>query len=234
MQDIAADNVARMRTMQPGGPYFLAGQCFGGRVVYEMARQLEAAGERVGLLIMLDASAPFFNRSGRRRGERVGLRRTSRWDFLTRYVYDRMKRHVAAFMRLRGSERREFLRDKFAAARTIIGTGDLFRGDRRQFGRRAVYAANLKAGRDYVPGPFGGPTLLYLTRDREIKGERNYRLDWLTLVPQIGAPIYVGGRHSGDMQNPPHVYELADLVNKELEATQAKEEGVPLKTRAVS
>jgi thioesterase domain-containing protein len=235
MQDVAADNVARMRRIQPQGPYFLAGQCFGGRVVYEMARQLEAAGERVGMLFMLDASSPFFNRQGQRRGERTTvLRPTSRWDFLTRYVLDRMKRHVNRFMRLKGPERRAFIREKFSAAKTILQTGDLFRGDRRQFARRAVYAANLKVGRNYVPGPFGGPTILCLTRDREVKGPRNYRLDWLTLVPQIGAPVYMGGRNSGDMQNPPYVYELADLVNRELEAAHAKENSVRIEeARAV-
>ena len=82
MKDIAADNVARIRTVQPTGPYFLAGQCFGGRVVYEMARQLETAGERIGVVLMLDASSPFFGRNGRRRGERGVVRRSSRWDFL--------------------------------------------------------------------------------------------------------------------------------------------------------
>ena len=40
MEDIAADNIARIRTVQPRGPYYLAGACFGGRVAYEMARQL--------------------------------------------------------------------------------------------------------------------------------------------------------------------------------------------------
>lgn len=236
MQDVAADNVARMRKIQPQGPYFLAGQCFGGRVVYEMARQLEAAGERVGMLFMLDASSPFFNRQGQRRGEQTTvLRRTSRWDFLTRYVLDRMKRHVNRFMRLKGPERRAFIREKFSAAKTILQTGDLFRGDRRQFARRAVYAANLKVGRNYVPGTFGGPTILCLTRDREIKGPRNYRLDWLTLVPQIGAPVYMGGRDSGDMQNPPYVYELADLINRELEAVYHLHAAVaPASRRAVA
>ena len=118
--------------------------------------------------------------------------------------------------------------------RAIITSGDLFRGDRKQFGRRAVYSANLKAGRNYVPGPFAGPAVLYLTRNREIKGEHNYRLDWLDLVPQLGTPVWVGGRNSGDMQNPPHVYELADHVNRVLEAAHATEGVEPEKARAVS
>jgi thioesterase domain-containing protein len=224
MKDVAADNVARIRQAQPRGPYFLGGQCFGGRVAYEMARQLEAAGERVALLLMLDASSPFFDRSGRRRGERVPRRRGSRLGFLTRYVFDRMRRHITLLVTLRGAERTAFVREQTAGLRTIIGTGDLFRGDRRQFGHQAVYAANRKAGRDYVPGPYGGPAILYLTRNREIKGARNLRLDWLDLVPQLGSPVWVPGRHSGDMLNPPNVHELAVVVNEALEAAHATEE----------
>jgi thioesterase domain-containing protein len=224
MKDVAADNIARIRQAQPRGPYFLGGQCFGGRVAYEMARQLEAAGERVALLLMLDASSPFFDRSGRRRGERVPRRRGSRLGFLTRYVFDRMRRHITLLVTLRGAERTAFVREQIAGLRTIIGTGDLFRGDRRQFGHQAVYAANRKAGRDYVPGPYGGPAILYLTRNREIKGARNLRLDWLDLVPQLGSPVWVPGRHSGDMLNPPNVHELAVVVNEALEAAHATEE----------
>jgi thioesterase domain-containing protein len=46
-----------VRRFQPNGPYYLGGYCFGGNVAYEMARQLVAQGETVGLVAMLD-SAP--------------------------------------------------------------------------------------------------------------------------------------------------------------------------------
>src|SRR6476620_5908589 len=41
VEDIAKDNLAAIRALQPTGPYFLAGACYGARVAYEMARQLE-------------------------------------------------------------------------------------------------------------------------------------------------------------------------------------------------
>jgi thioesterase domain-containing protein len=40
--------------VQPKGPYFLAGFSFGGLVAYEMAQQLLARGEKVGLLVLFD------------------------------------------------------------------------------------------------------------------------------------------------------------------------------------
>src|SRR5258707_751995 len=50
IEEMAAHYVADLRAFQPGGPYCLGGYCFGGYVAYEMARQLDAQGERAALL----------------------------------------------------------------------------------------------------------------------------------------------------------------------------------------
>jgi amino acid adenylation domain-containing protein len=50
--------VAAVRGAQPEGPYRIGGWSMGGIVAYEMARQLEAQGETVELLVVIDASAP--------------------------------------------------------------------------------------------------------------------------------------------------------------------------------
>lgn len=44
--------------MQPHGPYLLGGFSGGGLTAWEMARQLEAAGETVSLLVLLDTPLP--------------------------------------------------------------------------------------------------------------------------------------------------------------------------------
>jgi aspartate racemase len=51
----AAESIAEMRKVQPHGPYFLAGTCQGAHIAFEMTRQLERAGERVGAIAVLDA-----------------------------------------------------------------------------------------------------------------------------------------------------------------------------------
>jgi thioesterase domain-containing protein len=55
LRDLAADYVERIRTVQPDGPYRLAGWSFGGVVAHAMAARLQDEGERVDLLAMLDA-----------------------------------------------------------------------------------------------------------------------------------------------------------------------------------
>ncbi len=55
---MAADYLAEMRMLQPHGPYFLVGECFGGIVVYEVACQLESKGEEVAVLVLMDTQRP--------------------------------------------------------------------------------------------------------------------------------------------------------------------------------
>ena len=57
MEALARLYVEQVREEQPHGPYLLAGWSLGGVVAYEMARQLEALGEQVGLLALIDSYA---------------------------------------------------------------------------------------------------------------------------------------------------------------------------------
>lgn len=58
VEDIAARYVALIRERVPEGPYHLAGLCFGGLIAFEVARQLQAMGERVDTVAIFDATLP--------------------------------------------------------------------------------------------------------------------------------------------------------------------------------
>ncbi|WP_155968552.1 alpha/beta fold hydrolase [Kamptonema formosum] len=62
IEDMAADYIKEMRTVQPYGPYFLAGYSLGGAVAFEMARQLVRSGEKVAMLAVFDTYSPTLNR----------------------------------------------------------------------------------------------------------------------------------------------------------------------------
>jgi acetoacetyl-CoA synthetase len=55
IEDMARYSLDAVRQVQPHGPYLLAGYSLGGLVTLEMARQLIADGEKIGLLAMLDS-----------------------------------------------------------------------------------------------------------------------------------------------------------------------------------
>ena len=54
VSEMAARYLDAVRVVQPEGPYMLGGWSFGGLVAYEMAQQLQRAGQEVGLLALID------------------------------------------------------------------------------------------------------------------------------------------------------------------------------------
>ena len=58
IEDIAADYIQAIKTVQLKGPYYLGGHSFGGQVAFEMAQQLLALGDQVALVAIFDTPAP--------------------------------------------------------------------------------------------------------------------------------------------------------------------------------
>jgi amino acid adenylation domain-containing protein len=56
IESMAASYIEAIRTVQPQGPYRLLGYSFGGLVAYEMAHQLQRAGEQVEHLVLVDTA----------------------------------------------------------------------------------------------------------------------------------------------------------------------------------
>ncbi|MFI9509807.1 amino acid adenylation domain-containing protein [Nocardia sp. NPDC052566] len=55
IEEFAERYVREIRAVQPSGPYHLLGWSFGGLIAHAMAAQLEAAGDEVGVVALLDA-----------------------------------------------------------------------------------------------------------------------------------------------------------------------------------
>ncbi|MEP7124838.1 MAG: HAD-IIIC family phosphatase [Byssovorax sp.] len=58
VEAMADEYIAAMRSVQPRGPYLLAGWCLGGKVAFEMASRLVAAGDEVAALVLFDTLPP--------------------------------------------------------------------------------------------------------------------------------------------------------------------------------
>lgn len=56
MQEMARDYADQIRMTQPAGPYHLLGMSLGGNVAFAVAEELERRGQRIGLLVILDAN----------------------------------------------------------------------------------------------------------------------------------------------------------------------------------
>jgi polyketide synthase PksN len=58
IEGLAALYIAAIRSVQAQGPYHLGGWSMGGVIAYEMARQLQQAGEQVGTLALIESYTP--------------------------------------------------------------------------------------------------------------------------------------------------------------------------------
>jgi amino acid adenylation domain-containing protein len=57
VEEMAAAHIEVMRSVQPEGPYLIGGWCIGALMAYEVARQLDEAGQAVDALILMDAGS---------------------------------------------------------------------------------------------------------------------------------------------------------------------------------
>lgn len=62
IKEMAELYLDEIQSLQPDGPYYLCGFCYGGIVAYEMAKYLNKERYNVGLLLFIDTGAPVINR----------------------------------------------------------------------------------------------------------------------------------------------------------------------------
>ena len=101
IEKMAALYVKEMREFSPQGPYLLGGASFGGYILYEMARQLEAVGIKPALVAMFDVTVP---------GSREILQAREKYcRFLTQ-----VRNGGFRYLRRKISEKSIYFRDRFA------------------------------------------------------------------------------------------------------------------------
>lgn len=79
VEEMAAAHLETLRAICPHGPYLVGGFCLGGIVAYELAQQIAAGGERVEMLLLIDAE-PEDNTLRLARSLYQSLGRRFKWD----------------------------------------------------------------------------------------------------------------------------------------------------------
>ncbi|MEO6086808.1 MAG: thioesterase domain-containing protein [Umezawaea sp.] len=142
--EMAARYLREIRAVQPHGPYLLVGPCAGGRVAYEVARQLEEVGERVAVLALINAMPPGTNDLD----ASWGLR-----DFYDFRLASLRKQFDVPHL---DADRDRVLR---AMVETAKIDADMDPDDLHW--RQAVWAAGNFAQEHYEPRPYGGHVTVF-------------------------------------------------------------------------
>lgn len=202
VEDMAAHYIRDIRAIQPEGPYYLGGWSFGGNIAFEMAQQLQAAGQKVAFLALIDAENVPAKPPSPESPVVVGS-----LGFISR----RIRFHLEMLGRLESGARLPYFRKKASIAfRWIwLKLGKFYQSIRHPM-PEAAYAATERAAERYVPKPYEGSVTLFCTSEWVTTFHDPY-LGWGSLCPGGLETLEVPGDHYSVVTEP-HVRTLARKI----------------------
>ena len=197
IEDMAAHYVQEITEFQPEGPYFVGGYSLGGVIVYELARQLSAAGHRVALAASLVPHFP--GHPTRTRSHAAFFRRRIQFhlDNLLEagirgapgYIVDRLRRRVRA---VGDAPPPPPSPQAPSSLPTVL---------------REIHELNRHAVATYVPQPYPGRLTVFVARRLDSVGPNDHRVPSGLALGGVEVHKVPGGHQT--MIDEPHVRVLA-------------------------
>lgn len=195
LEDIATALVRKLRRIQPRGPYFLGGWCADGIFAYEVAQQLSAQGEKVGLLVLFDAWNParWKEYSGL---ERSRIRLRLRGGNIFTNLWRHNLRETLADYKWRLKFRSLRHRIWYIYYRFLLAVQGQIDDRFREFFKVGYFTV-----RDYIPKPYSERTLLIRSGPDAQRAE-DPGLGWSGLLVGKSEFQFVPGGHKGIFLEP--------------------------------
>jgi thioesterase domain-containing protein len=215
IEEMAADYIREIRSLQPEGPYYLGGFCFGGIIAFEMARQLHEAGQKVAMLALFDTVIGQARR-----------RQPVRW------LLKRLRFHLATFTRLPGRERTAHTRwlTREVGKRLNRRLWTIAHRTYQRMGHplpptlRNLQMVNRQALLEFAPRPYPGRVTLFWAQDRSESSDCDPAVAWARWATG-GVEVHeVPGGHDAIVKEP-YVQILAEKLRICLERAQAEANG---------
>ena len=214
VEDMAAYYLQEIRKIQPKGPYYLSGYCFGGMVAYEMARLLRTQEEEVGFLALFNSPAPGslegwpLSCLKRRFTHELGKLRA----LPAREKLDVFGHKAAGLYRLvRGTFTRALWRVLPKASSASAGNGS-----RRLL---SVGDLNVLAARAYHPAAYPGRIILFLTEEVGSRYAIDPERGWSDLA-EDGIELHPVAGDNVSFFHPDNIGTLADKLRFCIERAQ--------------
>jgi thioesterase domain-containing protein/acyl carrier protein len=206
IEDMAAQYIKEIQSLQPQGPYFLGGHSFGGIVAFEMAQQLHAQGQKVALLALFDSYSPKFLEN-------------------TPFFLYRLYIHALNISQLGLKEKLIYIPGKMQLAinKVIQTINDRFgqwfgcpSSDWLPEQYKVISDNNQEAFRNYLPNIYPGRVTLFRSILRHTKYYNDPQMGWGELATG-GVEIHeIPGDHE-TMISEPHVRILAEKLQASLD-----------------
>jgi amino acid adenylation domain-containing protein len=221
IETAATEFLEHVRSVQPCGPYRFAGYSSGGLLALEMARQLEASGERAEFVGLIDSGLPT------KIENQVPISRASRWCGFVRSVpslvrelwsmpRDQRLRRVHSFV-LRLLRRNKGAEAEAGEALTERDIRECFAEDISVFSseRLELIRRHFDAIERYEPSSYAGDAHLFRSTRQPVFGTQSPTLGWERLIAGRLTVTNVFGAHAVLMKRP-HATELAHALGAAL------------------
>ncbi len=212
IKEMAAHYLNELREVQPEGPYLLGGRSSGGTIAFEIACQLEAAGEEVALLALLDTfPAGYFKLlpGNSSLGQRLA-RRAKKWQS-----------HLTNLRGLNAADKVQYLATKLRYAPAKAKHKIYRRAYKiyQKIGRplptvlKNIEEINFTAVKDYKPQIYSGDVTLLLASD--LTADYDSKDGWRELVRGNIETHEIPGNHLNIIKEP-GVRVLAEKLHESL------------------
>ncbi|QGW64628.1 amino acid adenylation domain-containing protein [Lysobacter soli] len=203
VEKMAERYVREIRSVQPHGPYHLAGGSMGGIIAFEMAQQLMAAGETVGMLGLVDTSA----------------------EFGIRYRAQAQRGFSGRVQRLHRRMQGQTLGERIATLGGVVG-GRLQASKLRQQAQQArdageelphnvryaeLEATHMRAYVKYFVKPYAGGIVLFRADNQPPELSAKPKLGWEAMCGNVHV-VPIPGDHQGMIESPALVAKLAAAI----------------------
>ncbi|WP_187650141.1 non-ribosomal peptide synthetase, partial [Xenorhabdus indica] len=201
--------VQAIRQMQPHGPYHLLGHSFGGWIAFEIALQLQAQGERVTDLILVDSRAPDLQDSVPKAVGRVET-------FMKLIdIYNMMLTQPLPFTR-QDFENQESDEQIQLLLRTLVNVGIFPAHASMSLLQGIVQVMQANLNTNYTPSArYEGLAHLINAKEGDVDETENRKNMWSKHVTQLNTMI-VSGNHMTMLSNP-QVKQFATWLWEELD-----------------
>jgi thioesterase domain-containing protein/acyl carrier protein len=226
IESMASHYLKELRVVQPDGPYFLGGWSMGGVVALEMAQQLQAQGQEVKLLALVDSTVPNSsngNGTGNHKARKFmaslipsGLRKSGKSKeeaaLLSGFARDlgisleQFAISTDELEKLPPAEQLDYVIEKGREAGVVPADVDLPVMERLY----EVFKNNHQALRSYVPNYYRGQAALFKTEERLVADENDPTLGWGKVVEVLELQSVPGNHYT--IVREPHVKALAERL----------------------
>ena len=226
LKDQVQNYVTHIRQVQPKGPYYIAGFCFFGLVAFEVGAQLEALGEKVAFIGLIDTYCPDYwcvQQSAAQSAPATG-RLTPRVAALGHHLRKTRGLKLQDKLKLHGEFVMEKLRNQWLSllleTRVAIYTHFVKKGTKLPSWLKDPALVTRVGVRRHRPAKIASDVYLFPAEDVPLDAEFDPTLGWGVMTTGKVHTMWIPGDHD-DMFKEKHIGALAQTIRETMDQARS-------------